>query len=324
MTYKMTYDIEISRNEISRFKIATIETVNIVHSVELLSDTAKITLPSCYLNKSISIKNDIKRGDGVKIFLGYDHKNKEEFVGYVDNITEDNGTLVINCEDEIYTLRKGVKNQVFPKSSVNDILKSVVAEINPSLQVECNYEFTYDQFTVKDANAYDVLKKIQEETKANVYIKDGKLHIHPQYSEIFGHVKYDFSKNIDRDGIELKYKEKEDKKVQVIVEYTGTDGKLKKYEYGDIGGDKISIKASTGDSTSLKKIAEEHYVSKSYTGYEGSFKGWLIPYCDAGYKATITDDEFEYKNGDYYVVGVTVDFSQSGGIRTIKIGKKIS
>jgi hypothetical protein len=319
MTFKMTYDIRVSN-----FKLTTIESVTIIRSVELLSDTAKITIPSNCLNKSISIKNKIKRGDSVEIKLGYDKTNVQEFIGYVDNITEDNGTLVINCEDDIYTLKKGVKNQVFTKSSVNEILKNVVSEINPTLTIVCDYEFTYDKFTVKDANAYDVVKKIQDETKANIYIKDGKLHIHPQYSEIFGHVKYNFSRNIDRDGIELKYKEKEDKKVQVIVEYTGADGKLKKYEYGDIGGDKISIKASTSDSSSLKKIAEEHYLSKSYTGYEGSFKSWLIPFCDAGYKVTITDNDTEYKNGDYYVVGVNVEFSQSGGVRTIKIGKKLS
>ena len=65
-------------------------------------------------------------------------------------------------------------------------------------------------------------------------------------------------------------------------------------------------------------------MSKSYTGYEGSFKSWLIPFCDAGYKVTITDNDTEYKNGDYYVVGVNVEFSQSGGVRTIKIGKKLS
>ena len=43
---------------------------------------------------------------------------------------------------------------------------------------------------------YDVVKKFQDETKANIYIKDGILHIHPQYSEIFGYVKYNFSRNL--------------------------------------------------------------------------------------------------------------------------------
>jgi hypothetical protein len=123
---------------------------------------------------------------------------------------------------------------------------------------------------------------------------------------------------------DLKYKKKENRKVKVTIEYTGSDGKTKKYEFGDMGGESVTKKTSTTDQKSIKLLAEQEYESKSYDGYEGSFQGWLIPYCDAGYKVTITDQDYEYKNGTYYVLEVETNFSQQGGARKITLGKIIA
>lgn len=309
---------------IGKYKLRMLESVTIVRSVELLSDTAEIVLPATAYNNTLKIEEQITRGDAVTIDLGYDGKPLREFTGYVQSIATDGGSLTIKCEDEIFQFRKSLANREIKNAEVNDIISAVVKELGLGLTVSCSYTFKYDKFVFSNATGYDVLKKIQEEAKPNIYIKNNVLHVHPQYSEIFGAVKYDFARNIDREGTDLKYKKATDRKVEVIIEYTDAKGKAKKYTTGDTGGEKITEKVSTTDAASIANLAKQIHVQSVYDGYEGSITGWLVPWCDAGYKATITDAEYEYKNGTYYVIETKVDFSQSGGKRIVKLGKKIS
>ena len=89
--YKMSWKISIGN-----YNLKMIESVNIKRSVESLADTATITLPATVFNKALNIDEKIKRGDAVKIELGYDDKLKSEFEGYLESITTDGGSLVLN------------------------------------------------------------------------------------------------------------------------------------------------------------------------------------------------------------------------------------
>ena len=184
----------------------------------------------------------------------------------MESISTDGGSLVLNCEDGIFLYRVEIPNKEFVNGKVKDILTYVNKEIGHNFSLQCDYDFSYDKFVIKDANGYDVLKKIQEEAMPNIYLKDDVLHIHPQYAEIFGEAKYDFSKNIDADGTDLKYRKKADRKIRVTIEYTGQDGKTKKYEFGDMGGESITKKTSTSNQKSIELLAKQEYESKSYDG----------------------------------------------------------
>lgn len=308
---------------IGAYQLGMIESIEIVRSVELLSDTATITLPSAVYNKAFEINDKIKRGDAVKIELGYDDKLEIEFEGYLkQEPNTDNGSLILECEDGLFQYRKSLDNVELKNASVSDVLNYVNVTIG-GFSLKCDYDFKYDKFVINNATGYDVLKKIQEEAKPNIYLKGNVLHVHPQYSEIFGKATYDFSKNIET--AELKYMRAEDRKFLVTVESKGKDGKVIKAEFGTTGGDKMTINVSgVTDMDSLKKLAEEALKTKVYTGYEGTFDGWLVPYCDAGYQIRIVDADYEYKTGEYYVLEVKTVFSKQGGVRTIKIGKKLS
>ena len=74
----------------------------------------------------------------------------------------------------------------------------------------------------------------------------------------------------------------------------------------------------------MQLIAKATLNSLVYTGYEGSFTGWLVPFCDAGYAAELIDTEEEFKNGTYYVTAVDIEYSPSGGKRKISLGKRLS
>jgi hypothetical protein len=316
---------------IGNYRLAMMESVEVKHSVELLADTATIVLPATAYNKALDVESKIKRGDKVSIELGYDGDLYNEFSGFVESITTDGGSLKINCEDAIFLYRVDLKDIELKEVDVNTILKHVNTEVSKyypnetAFTLSCNYSFKYDKFVIRGNTGHDVLKTIQEETKTNVYLKDRVLHAHLQYTEIFGKVSYDFSKNIETP--ELKYKLASDRKFMVVVEYTDSEGKTKSKQYGTIGGDKLTVnKKGLGisDPSSLEMVAKEELNRKVYTGYEGSFTGWLIPYCDAGYRATIKDKDYEFKTGSYYVTGTEVKFSMSGGARVITLGKRLN
>ena len=306
---------------LENYQLMLLEGVEITRSVEQLSDTATITLPGSVFNKALDIEKEIKRGNTVKIELGYNDDLITEFEGFIESIETNDGSITIKCEDAIYKLRKPVSDKEFTNPDVSVILNYVLAQIG-GYTLSCDYQFKYDKFTILSNTAYKVVKQIQEETKANVYLKGNVLHVHPQYKEIFGTAEYSFQQNIE--SSELEYRNADDRKTEVVVEGKSKDGKVIRETAGQKGGDTITIKIDgVSDPASLKIMAEEQLKVKSYTGYSGSFTGWLIPYCDAGYKVTISDDEYEFKDGTYYVLEVVTNFSKSGGSRQIKIGSKI-
>ena len=309
---------------IGGFRLKMVEKVSIKRSVELLSDTATITLPGTVFNKAINIEDKIKVGDDVEIKLGYNDNLKEEFKGYLKAIKTDGGSLTLELEDDIYLFRKSVKDEEMKNASVKSILENICSQVG-GFSVSCDYDFSYDKFVINNATGYDVLKKIQDEASPNIYLKDKVLHVHPQYAEIFGEARYDFSRNIERDGTDLKYKSEDERKLLVVVEGTDETGATVSVEKGTTGGDKMTLKLpGVSSKSSLEQKAQSVLDQKVYTGYEGSFQSWLIPYVDAGYKVSITDPDYEIKDGTYYVISVETTFSKDGGVRKITLGKKIS
>jgi hypothetical protein len=306
---------------IGKYELKMLESIKIMRSVEQLSDTAEIVLPGTLYNEAIEIESKIKRGDPVMILAGYDGNLVKEFSGYIERIGTDDGSIRLFCEDSIFKFRKSVKNKEFVNPDVKQILNYVCEQVG-GFTLSCDYSFRYDKFVIDGKTGHEILKKIQEECRANIYVKESVLHVHPQYSEIFGSAKYSFQHNIEKS--ELQYKEAKDRIVEVVVEGKGRDGKVIRETAGATGGDKVTVKIDgVSNQSALKTLAEEHLKTKSYTGYSGSFTGWLLPFCDAGYKVSVNDKDYEFKNGDYYVLEVETSISSSGGSRKITIGKKL-
>lgn len=317
--YKMRHKITVGG-----YKLVLVESVRIVRSVEALSDTAEIVLPGMVHNAAIEVEGKVNVGDVVKIELGYNERLVTEFEGYVQRIGTDGGSVKLECEDGLWLFRQGVADRVYANKDVKAILGDICGQCG-SFSVECDYTFKYEKFTVHNATGYDVLKKIQEEVRPNIYLKGGVLHVHPQYREVFGEAKYDFSRNIERGATNLEYRKKEDRRVLVVVEGEKKDGTKVTVETGVTGGERVTLRVpGATDEASLKNVAEQVLEERCYTGYSGSFNGWLWPYCDAGYKVSLVDPDYEYKNGTYYVTAVEVNYSRSGGRRMITLGKRLS
>ena len=313
----MVYDIQIGN-----YKLGLLQSVEIHKSVDLLADTATIVVPGVVYNQSLDIEDKVKVGDAVKIKLGYDENLITEFEGFLQRIDTDDSSLTFNCEDGIYLTRKPVKDKQFNKVSVKQIVEYCLSEIGMK-ELNCTYNITYEKFVIKNANAYDVLKKLQDDTKANIYMNGTELNIHPAYIEKGGNVQYDFAVNIE--SSDLKYRNKDDRKFEIVVEGIGLDGKKKSVTVGTTGGEKRTVKVfNVMNDEALKQRGIEEMKYLSYDGYEGNITGWLIPVVEPTYSAHIYDREYEYKTGSYYVISVTTTFDESGGVRKVGLGRKLT
>ena len=315
-----TLDFEV---KIGEFYLGMVDSITIHKSVELLADTCEIVLPAARLNKALEIEEQIKRGDEVSVSLGYKEVGiKEEFKGYLQRISTDGGSIKLFCEDDLFQFRKDLPNEELKKISLSDLLSKVVKGIGKNYKVDCSYTWVYDKFVIRDATGYDVLKKVQEECGADIYLKDGVLHIHPP-GEVVGKERfYDFAVNIEE--AELSFKRAEDKKVKVVVKAIMPDGKVKEIEVGSTGGEKVEVKCHASDTASMKARGEAEVKRRTFDGYDGSITTWLIPECNPGDTASIHDGDYTYKDGTYFVRSVTTEFSEGGGKRKVELGYRLS
>ena len=279
---RMDFDITIGR-----YRLKMVDQVKVKHSVEQLSDTATITLPAMVEGKALEVESKLHAGDSVTIRLGYDGNLQTEFAGYLKAINTDGGNLTLECEDAIYLFDKKVDDVELTEISMNALLEKVVSQVDPSYQVQTEFDFTWKKFVFYHATARDILKKVQDETKANIWFGGNTLHVQPQYAQASGRtVVFDFARNIESSN--LKYRKKEDKKLEVMVELTSAKGEKTEVKYGASGGKTIKRVGHGVSEEEAKKIAENEYNLWCYDGYEGSFTGWLIPYVEPGDAVRLT------------------------------------
>lgn len=351
------------RIKIGNYNLVGIDRVEVSESVEELSDSAVIVLPGESWNNAIRIEDKVKAGDKVDIWFGYDENLEHEFSGYVDRITNDNGSISVFCEDSLWLFKKSID---FGSAKKPTILQSAIASIGSGaldkakvdgcltaqlhnttskaiidkmlnivaaisgeekLKLNCTLDVNYEKFDFDHCTPYDVLKKIQDDGKPDIYIADGVLHVHPVYSEIRGECVYSLQHNVESEN--LKYVKADDRKVLIKIEVgkkMKKENKGESFNVGIRGGEiiKMDYRGRAMDKNSIINAAKAELAKYSYDGYEGSITGWLIPVCHPSYSAELRDDEYEYKNGKYYVTKVVSSISASGGVREVTLGRLIT
>lgn len=317
----MDYDIRLGD-----YCLQALESVVVKRSVENFADTAVLTLPGMQYNGTLKVEEWLHEGDPIEVRFGYDARLHRdglplEFRGYIRRIVADDSAVRIECEDEIYGFRRDLGNAALENVDVKQLLEHVAGELG-GYEVACDYDFRYDRFTIYQATGFDVLRKVQQDTGANIYLRDRTLHVHPQYMQTGERVRYDFARNIEKS--DLTYRETGRRPVSVTVEGTDAQGRYLSAVRGEQGGDRITLRVpGVSDRTALERRADEALSRESYAGYEGNFTGWLLPAIVPGDVAELRDAACEARNGAYYVTAVETTFAATGGSRKITIGKKV-
>jgi Phage late control gene D protein (GPD). len=306
---------------IGKYRLKTLKSVKITASVLNLSDTATIELPGQYLNTWQKIEGKVSVGDAVEIKLGYGDDLQTEFKGYLKRISRDNNSLVLECEDALYLLNKSIKDKEYKQVNIKSLLTDVLHQVDAGFSVECDYNYTLEKFVAFHHTALDVLKKVHDETKANIWFEDKTLHIHPVYAEKADETAVIYDTRVNVQSNELKWIDKNDKKVEIEVVYNLPNGDKQKETYGTSGGEKVTRYVNGSNAAEMKTAAENEYKLWNYSGFEGSFTAWLIPKVKAGGSVRLRDVDKD--EGKYYVTGVEIEFGQNGAKRKVTLGRKL-
>ncbi len=319
------YNINIRVIIGEKVQFNAVHSVRVVNSLEKLSDTAKIELPSEYTNvlqseQRTSIAKErlldyIAVGDSVKIEAGYDGDLKTEFNGYITDVGADIPT-VLECEDEMYKLRKASElNKTFAKVSLKELLQFIASGYEVSAQ-----DIQLGKFMITQATPYKVLEVLKQQFGIRSYF-NGKvltagLPIDLQNDTVHTFV---FGRNI-RKSSSLKYRSKTDRKcwIKAISMQKGDAKERAVYEFGDKGESTITLHAPLNlDKEALKKWAEDYYKSVVFDGYEGNLDCWAKPFTRAGDVAKIIDRNYfdGHRDGRYLIESVTTDINSSVGIK---------
>lgn len=315
--FTMQFDITVGD-----WRLGMVEKVEIVRSVEQLADTCIITLPGAEYNKALDVEQKLHRGDRVVVNLGYAEIGMiQEFEGWLQRIGTDNGAITLECEDDLFLFRKALKDRQLENVTLSDLLALVVEEVGGGFDIDCSYSWTYQKFVISTATGFDVLKKIQEESGADIYIQGKTLHVHGPGEKVGNTIIYDFEQNVQ--DCDLTYRRTEDRRVRIVVKALLPDGKVKEKEYGTTGGDRVVVRSAASDDASMDLRGKSEHKRLTFDGYDGNIVTWLVPYIKPGDSAEIHDREYQYKDGTYYVKGVKTEFSAEGGVRTVELGYRL-
>lgn len=303
------------------------QSIHIESSVQVLSNNAKLELPRAFRNavdqvgKTVNISGKsildfMKRGDAIKIELGYDGDLQTEFEGYVTKIGAEM-PLLLECEDEMFQLKKAPRVTKFIKSGkLIDILKAVMPS---KYAIECNADYSIGKWLIQDATPYNVLEELRDKAGIRAYFKNPTtlcvgmiVDFKPQ-----GVHEYNFSENVRR-GSNLKFEEKESKPIFLTVESKQANGTILTVSVGEKGGDEKKMKLWPNmKKAELQVWANKQQTSVSYSGFEGTLDGWCYPRTKPGDAAQLYRPYYKdrHQDGRYFIESVTIDVNGSDGIK---------
>jgi hypothetical protein len=300
--------------------IKKINSVHIESGWKRLTDTAIITLPRNvnYFDKH-KVRETFKKGDAVKIELGYNGNLVTEFEGYITHVSADI-PIVIKCEDEMYLLKKQAVNVSLPNASLEELLVTILPGYDiDALEVEIGAQ-RFPKTTVAK-----VLENLKDDYSLYSYMKGSQLVCGKVYADDSGlePIKLHIEKNVVNN--DLNYKNKEDVIIRINAVSTLKNGDKIEVTVGDETGEErqltyygIEIKAE------LTKLANEDLKKYKVEGFTGSITCFGTPVINHGNKVDLISDLYPDRNGLYYVEETIIDFSESGFRRKVQLGEKVT
>ena len=246
------------------------------------------------------------------ISAGYNGEEVEEFSGYILQVST-GFPVVINCEDEMYKLKRETVNV----SKRNCSLKELLSEIAKGYTVICD-DAQLGSVRYSNMLVSEVLDELKQKMGFYSYFRGKTL--------VCGRTSIDGGKHV-RVSLEKQasesLKEKSIEKIYVRVESLQRDGKILKVDKGEKNSNGIIIKQPNLTLVEIRRIVEETYANAMKPGLDGDLTLWGIPRLEHGMIADLTSNLYPEKNGSYYIDSVKKTASPESGYRQVaKLGNK--
>jgi len=317
MCAKVTFAAIRNRPQIVIKKITRI---HIESTWKELTGKATITLARnvAYFDK-YNVKEVFQGGDPVQIELGYDGEYYQEFVGYVSKVAADI-PIVIQCEDEMYKLKRIPVNYVTKGTTLDGFLKSIC----PGYTVNALENVKLGSIRLAKTTVAKALEKLEQDFALHSFMRGKTLVCGKYYADDAQVTPIDFDLEKTAVSNALNYRTKD----SVIIQIKGTsilaNGQKITCEFGIEGGDKLDLTYyNIKLKAELEHLVKQDYDKRIADGFDGSFTAFGSPTIRHGQKVKLTSSLYPDREGIYYVEGVTKDFSDDATYRQIiKLGDK--
>lgn len=315
--YRLTAKVEIRGTKC--WQLDKIAEVEITRDTEKLTDECRLTLPK-QIKWDQETTIPVKRGDIIKIWLGYDGDLQPAFVGYVRDVGA-RTPVVITCEDEMFRLKQV---QAQKKSYRNTTLDTLLKDQNLPCPFTVMGEQHLGQYRVTAANVAELLSHLQENGIRSFFRYENDQAV--LYSGILFEPDnrptqiFATGTNIIDDQ-NLEQQKAENMRLRIEAISLMPNNRKIKVAVGDDDGELRTLHAYNMSEKELKSWAEQEMTRLKRDGLAGNFTTFgykLVDKLDAvGIK---TDGK---KQGIYQVKKNVIKYGPNGFRQEITLGPRI-
>ncbi len=314
--YTLSLKIEITGSR--KWDIDFAHQVEVVRDMECLTDTCSITLPKRVKWDGES-ETPIKRGDGVKVWLGYDGQLELAFVGYVRDVGLKT-PVVITCEDEMYRLKL---TPAKPMAYRSVDLSTLLADQGLG-SAKVMGEQMLGAYRVTDATVASLLGRLSENGIRSFYMMEGGG------SVLYSGVLFERGTQpvqVFRTGLNiisdqnLTQQKAEAMRIKVKAVSLLPDNTKLKLELGDQDGELRTLHTYNKQEAELRAWAEQELKRLKVDGLTGSFTTFGFRLVDKLDNIGIIIDG--QKMGVYQVKKNVIKFGVSGYRQEITLGYRV-
>ena len=315
--YRLTAKIEITGSK--SWKLDKVTEVEITLDTEQLTDTCKITLPKRIKWDGVA-EMPVRRGDGVKVWLGYDDDFQLAFSGYVRDVGFKT-PVVLMCEDEMFKLKQlpAVK-KAYKSVTIETLLK----DQGISYRLNVMGEQSLGQYRVTADTVASLLGHLRENGIRSFFrYENGEPVLYcgvlfereDSPTQVF-----ETGVNIISDQ-SLEQQQAENIRLRVKAISLMPNNKKIKVEVGDADGEHRTLHTYNKTESELKAWAEQEIKRLKRDGLKGSFTTFGAKLVD---KLTAIGIKIDgEKKGVYQVAKNVIKYGTGGFRQEITLGARI-
>lgn len=316
--FRLCAKVEISGDR--TWSLDFVTAVEITRDTEKLTAEAKITIPK-KLKWDGASEIPVKRGDSVKIWLGYDDALQLAFIGYVRDVGFKT-PIEITCEDEMFTLKQ---MPAVKKAYRSVTLETLLKDQGIKTKINIMGEQSLGAYRVTADTVASLLGKLSEQGVRSFFrYENGEPVLYcgviferdSTPSQVFK-----TGLNIISDQ-SLKQQKAENMRLNVTAISLLPNNKKIKIEVGDKDGERRTLHTYNKTEKELKAWAEQEVKRLKRDGLTGSFTTF-------GYKLVDTLDAIGIvidgtQMGVYQVKKNVIKYGDSGFRQEITLGLRLS
>lgn len=316
--YRLTAKIEITGSK--SWKLDQVTEVEITLDTEQLTDTCKITLPK-RIKWDGATEIPVRRGDAVKVWLGYDDDLQLAFSGYVRDVGFKT-PVVLMCEDEMFKL----KQQPAVKKAYKSVtIETLLKDQGINYQLNVMGEQSLGQYRVTADTVASLLGHLHENGIHSFFRYENEQPV--LYCGVLFE-KEDSPTQVFATGVNiisdqsLEQQKSDNIRLRVKAISLMPNNKKIKVEVGDADGEHRTLHTYNKTESELRAWAEQEIKRLKVDGLKGSFTTFGAKLVD---KLTAIGIKIDgEKKGVYQVKKNIIKYGTSGFRQEITLGARIA